>query len=557
MKINTIAQRTNIQIDSSYEDAVSALFRAQEKQIKEFLGKYPVEIDTKDPVFDIYMDNLPAGVDPRDYICITCTNNLNRFGNLAFIAENGEICPVMFPHLEGDNPWFATFNAIGDILRAGSSWTQRTYDSEEIDTIGKVTNYSTKSARGYFTHANLIEDPFGVYVSYRQVLTSFNGRSYLMNTGVIEKLIQQAVAEPDGFYLRENHLALLRRLQVMSESYNSTKNNWTREKLVLGNVDLVNSVVNSSVDQLLMKASGGRPSDIADAVKIYNQITDGARYQRAEKEASDRQLKLFGQWLDERGMMGSIKRRVARLDELDLYWTTEYDVSVAEPETTEDKTRAFFGGAKPDTDEVTKSIRFISSAGPTITITEREFIEHLLPKARRIVFINTSGASTWTAPFATTTDDPNAPPILQWDTPTNRNPIDFIYNKLYSISVPDRIEVSGVWVDPSHRQTDGVNADSAYLFAFRHYDTRLCNQYKVSNGLWAESVKPELYQFRRAIETFNGKNCLSPNPDGEIVFLSQLTINITVAVLVEEKWQFYNIVRNTGFAIQQGLDFKY
>lgn len=554
MQIENINQRlpeprTNIAIDADYDQAIDALIAAQRKLNVKYPDFYPVAAKLNRDLFDIYLDNLPAGMSRQDYNCNRCRAAIGRFGALVYVSAEAEIDPVLFPRLEGDNPWFATFNAVGDAVRAATAFTTPDLDQAELATIGEMTNGSPKSETGTFTHINLIENTFGSHVNYGQLQSSFHSRVHLRNTTTIETLLTRAIADPNGFYLRESHRELLNKLLAFGERYNKTENPVTRKLLVLGNQGLLAAIINSSVDELLERCSR---NDVEAAIRTYNEITDGARYQRAEREADEKQLGKFGEWLEAHGMLGSIQRRFARLDEMVFDWKTQY-VKASELKSA-DRARAFFNKTTETYTDLNKPAELVETNGGVMSITEHDFLTAVLPKAQRIILHRPPFAGRISTTLATTTDDATAPPILVWDHVENRNPIDIISSSRLSFDTPSAIEVVGTWVDPSKRTVTGGNADAATLLCFQVFEPSIGVATAVGNGLWAESVKPELYDHRRAIETYNKQNALLTNPQGEIIALTKLVSGFATSVFDGTRWTTFSITQNTGFHVHQTLN---
>lgn len=220
-------------------------------------------------------------------------------------------------------------------------------------------------------------------------------------------------------------------------------------------------------------------------------------YQRPQAPPSTGNIRASEQLVAKLGVAPSLRRRYARLDELDTLWTTK-------PVAPELVPLHVFGGVAAK-DAKPKVPLTIGAAH----ITWRKFAETILPTADAISLYVPALAAF--AAF-TTASDPNAPPILQWDGEEQRNPVDWY--QFAGGSLPSQWNMKeGAWVTVnalSHLPTQWHRRE-----LFKHFGQGVlfvlegCRQ-KESPGLclFAESLKGELHTARKTFEAYSKSNAL-------------------------------------------------
>jgi hypothetical protein len=316
-------------------------------------------------------------------------------------------------------------------------------------------------------------------------------------------VLQQAVQllETDALYRGEKVRGVAVWLLRLQELYTLAKTSQRKANLVWAAIATAPQaychVRNSVVGSLLEDLASSLPFDQVAAK--FKAKMHPLTYQRPQAPPSAGNIAMSERLIAQLGVAASLRRRYARREELDTLWTPKA-VEVQEPV-------GVFGGV------VAKQVAAPESLPRTVSgraITWRKFTETVLPTAHSIAMRIPEVAA-----FAayTTASDPDAPPILQWDTVEKRNPVDWY--QFAGGSLPN--------------QWGLVPATWANVLALSHLPCRW-NQHELykhfglgvlfvlegcrpreSPGLclFPEGLKSELHSARKTIEAYSRANRLT------------------------------------------------
>lgn len=194
---------------------------------------------------------------------------------------------------------------------------------------------------------------------------------------------------------------------------------------------------------------------------------------------------------------GSLKRRFARLDEIQTLWR---DVSIK----TNPKTGS---GVFADLIPKAKSKAGHAVMPPPVTITWEKFQRTVLPHAQRMALKvpqHSSFGSLVTAVYA------DAPPILQWDHETRRNPFSWYLwvsdsdAEQFGLSAHAFHPIVAVTLLPSMWQSEFAHQGQGFMLVLEGAkDTR-----SPSACLFPEMLKSELHGVRSVIEAYSRTHTL-------------------------------------------------
>lgn len=194
---------------------------------------------------------------------------------------------------------------------------------------------------------------------------------------------------------------------------------------------------------------------------------------------------------------GAFRRRVARPDEIQTFWKA--------PETpTQPEKPGVFSALLPKQPEPKRL------ALPLSKITMRKFREEVLPNAQSIEYLVPSRCS-----FAVlmTCDDPNAPPVLQWDSEEKRNPVSWYYYtggqsaSHWSLRADTWVRVLGLCEGPP--QWSGPFPHQGEKVIFLLEGARESND--TSIALFPECLRSEYHSIRSVIEAHSNRSRKCPN----------------------------------------------
>lgn len=215
-------------------------------------------------------------------------------------------------------------------------------------------------------------------------------------------------------------------------------------------------------------------------------------YQRPQAAPTAGNIKRGEEIIEKLGLTRSLERRFARLDEVQTIWKPK--AQEAAP-----TTGGVFGHLKPkDTTELP------SMSVPPTHITFEKFVKTVLDKATALEVYVSGGRM----PFygTVTAEHADAPPIFQWDSLENRNPVSwYTYNggssaEQWGIAGGKFHPVSGVMLQPTMWAGEKFEhqGKGAVLIIDGASDTR-----DGGNGLFPECLIADLREVRATIEAYS------------------------------------------------------
>jgi hypothetical protein len=255
---------------------------------------------------------------------------------------------------------------------------------------------------------------------------------------------------------------------------------------------------------------------------------DPLQYQRPQSAPSAGNIAVAEKLVEKLGIQNSLKRRFARLDEVETIWKPAAPASAP-------AAGGVFGHLTP------KGAAFSMQAAPVApvkNITWEKFFRTVVPKALSMEMQMRSVSAAFVA--LVTAEDPDAPPILQWDKEDKRNPFSWY---LYSGgSMPGNwnlpssgwIKVNGISLKPSawHRDPDAEdNQGKGALFILDG-----CRDLRAPGlCLFPEILKSSLHEVRKTIEAFSHRGTLSGQNEASAcgVLCGQVGLNYGVRVTTD------------------------
>lgn len=211
--------------------------------------------------------------------------------------------------------------------------------------------------------------------------------------------------------------------------------------------------------------------------------------------------------IDELRAAGSLERRFAKLDDVQPMWSPQVVDAPA--------TEGVFGHLVP-----ARKVRGATDldADPVV-MTWEKFLRTVLPNADRIEFevpkTNTSYGAMVTAA------NPDAPPIVQWDRPTKRNPVTwYVYVNgspatQWGLRAGEFREVTAVVPHPVtwHVEVDDTHREQSVLFALAGAtDTT----YTTGAGFFPAFLSGELHEIRKTLEAYAKSAVVAGKDEAEV-----------------------------------------
>lgn len=228
-----------------------------------------------------------------------------------------------------------------------------------------------------------------------------------------------------------------------------------------------------------------------EAARKFRIKMDPSHYQRPQAAPSAGAIQAAEKLVEKLGIAPSLRRRFARLDELQTVW-------FAKPIDKETEAVGVFGHLQPKVVAPAPSM-----VAPAQNITWEKFARTVLPTT---TVIEANVPAQRASLFAILTAyDTEAPPILQWDAPERRNP--FSWYTYQSGSPASQWAITGGW----NKVTAITLQPSMWNGGFGHQSKGAvlildgCKDTKTDQGnaLFPEILKAELHGARSVIEAYS------------------------------------------------------
>lgn len=490
-----MSQYKECAFDQQYDEFTKVLqHNFREAQLSGPIFKVPVKSDM---VTQKYLECFPEE-HRAHYKCHKCFAFLSRVAGLVQVADDGTLIHAVFPAVLPDSIFNDLCRFMNEFIQGRSAkklvyfdknttigfddhicgwshlnveWCDPKQDRELWSVSGPKDQYSTQNLGQFLGNIRVIDDK--IIHSLRHLIES--GKLDDCGTGHKQQI------------------------KWFIDMYSNTadNNNLIYRKMVtapIGWVTYRSGVVGRMIDSL----EEGKSID-----EVYNEFlksTDPLKYQRAQKEASENQIKVGAKIIEDMGLINSLYRRPAKQNELKYVW----QAPSANVDSVEDK-------AVPEGNPMlgllkTKNHQEFAEINETIEVTYQKFFNHILSKALKVE-VWVSGHTIPAVGFMTSTIV-DAKPIYRHDKEDNRYPVSSwmfsddqsvrkwtdnpnSYHELIGITrSPERHAQPYDWLDETFKEGLAVLKDFGY-------------EGKSSIALFVPALLPELHECRAAIETFS------------------------------------------------------
>lgn len=454
-------------------------------------------------LFDLFLDNIPDDA-KQHYRCNACRHFVENYGGLVVVdPDTGKQYPIMW--LLQDTP---------EYFRPAVEAIHKAVRSAHINDVfvSGFTTLGTSDTCGYYKH---------MYVKNKQV---FDSQFSAVGDAIVEaRTAHELLSRALSTFSEKTIATAIHMLTVGNFSTNSIDLHINTLKLFLVYKNMVDKHgVNKSnllwyvsaiapvgVYRIANSVLGTLMSDIADGLdsymieKRFNDKVDPRFYQRPVSAPTQGAIDEAEKKIAELGVAESLKRRYAKLEELDTIWMPTPD---GEPVATE----GVFGSVIPKMKNKDIGTTYTPSTRNAVSITWVKFRKEVLPTARNI-WANAMSIRIGMGAMLTAVDY-DAPPILRYDTPERRNRVSwYTYSEATPCQawgiVPNRdIPVTAVALQPNmwgpHEDAYIGLGEGVFFIVKGARDT---NPPK-SLGLFPQILKGELYDVRKVIEAYSNLN---------------------------------------------------
>lgn len=434
--------------------------------------------------------------------CEACRRFVEYFGHLVVIDGQGRAIPAIWESTDAHEPYRPAVLAMESLL-SKAKIVQPFY------TIEKVWGHPET---GPWVHMSLVPPPELVTMDIRLSSPLQRSAEKRENYGTLSRafadfspeLIAQAVAmlRSETLYRSEKVLGVAEWLLEVQEARTKASGKRARENVTWGFVMTAppgychprSSMIGTLLEDLASGMDGDR------VATRFARKMHPTKYQRAQVAPTTGNIAQAETLVAKLGIAGSLRRRFARFEELELLWTPSPERELVAP-----KQGGVFAGLKAkDAPPVLGGIKL--GASQAVVITWEKFSRTVLPEAQSILLIPPEVGN-----FAayTTAVDPAAPPIMQWDNEDDRNPVSFYMHtggstrEHWSLG-GGPVTVAGITRLPHQWRNEGAypHQGNGIMFVLKGAKTigkpHLC--------LFSSDLRSELHGVRSTIEAYSKSN---------------------------------------------------
>lgn len=478
-----------------YEDLLASIRDEFAKNVKN--GDTPIFTTDASYLYELFLQYLPVNA-RQHYNCNACRTFVNQFGGLVCVNEKtGEQTPVMWNTNVPD--FFA--EAVNNIrMRVKAAKITGVF-------VTKNRQLGTPHAGGWKHMAvDMPESTLRITKFHTaSQISAEKAEEYRLLCDAIKKYrvetVQTAVnlLRSDALYRSEKVLGVAEWFLGIHQAIKGSRyaDNILWYKASIAPVGFCH-VSSSMIGTLLDDIEAGL--DFNTVSRKFADKMNPLKYQRPQAAPAAGNVVQAEKVVERLGIEDSLKRRFARLEELETLWKPR-------PEKKDTwKPSGIFANIETKIPHKKAIGGFEVPAG---TMTWEKFQRMVLPTARKIEFLVPDKAMSYSAIL--TAADLSAPPILQWDTEEKRNPFSwYVYNggsrpASWNLK-PGYVEVTGVVLQPNMWTAGFEHHGKAVFFILKDAKD---NNYRTSgNALFPENLKPELHEIRSTIEAYSKRAIL-------------------------------------------------
>jgi hypothetical protein len=476
--------------DADYEHFLETVNRHFLAKVAD--GKTPLFKTDASGLWDAYLDSFP-GEERQFHNCAACRHFIERYGRLVTIADDGSTAPALWDMADVPELYRGAFDKLGQIVRRAKVTT---VFLSSLPVWGQPET-------GVWRHLALVPPASMLFKRARTTAGQAMAEKREDHGAVLRALVEFPLAavdqaltllKSDALYRSEKVLGQaqwLRDLHVAFEGAKGTR----RTNVVWRAIALAPAGFchprSSMIGTLLEDIVAGL--DFGDVSRKFAAKMSPLLYQRPQAAPSAGNIAQAEKVIAELGAAGSLARRYARLDEIETVWLP---ASHAEPAST----GGVFGHLKPKDTQAVSPMTV-----PAQAITWEKFARAVLPEAKSLDLMAPSRGN-----FAAlvTAENPEAPPMLQWDLPERRNPVSwYLYHggsgaEQWGLRAGSWVRVNAVALQPSSwfGATLDHQGQGALFILEGAKDSRADS---CGNALFPETMKAEFRGIRSTIESYS------------------------------------------------------
>jgi hypothetical protein len=450
-----------------------------------------------DGLWETFLSSIPEEQRQRDN-CSSCRKFIERFGHLVTLDETGQQRSPFWNERLATSEYFAAVQRLRELVEAAQ--VNGVFLSSKPVWGTPVT--------GVWRHLAVTVPQARVFrpglLSAGQRMAELREHYRCLNVALSEfeaELLEQArvVLQADALTRSEKFIGVVEWLLARQRERELPQGRNLLWKAVASAPAGFCTPRSSMVGTLLEDLAAGLPFETVK--QRFDDKMHPLRYQRPQAAPSAGNIQQAEEVIARLGLAPALERRFATLAEVQLTWSPT--------KKEREKPGSVFGHLKPKEKAWASDIEL-----PDKTLTWVKFRDTVLPKAEKMEVLVPSSSASFSA--MVTAVHPDAPPIIRWDTPEQRNPVSwYFYHGQTDASSwglsPGYVEVLGVSKQPSTWFGDrfAFQGQGVFFILKGARDSR-----NTSMVLFPEILRSELHGVRATIEAFSRSRKLAV-PEGQ------------------------------------------
>lgn len=468
--------------DRSYQNFIERFQHHFYEKLKE--GKEPLFTTDVEGLWKTYLDSFSDPLERQHHNCNACRHFIERFGGLAMIDEQGLIKPAVMDAWFTFGNYASAVEAMGKLVRrakiTGVFLSSQLILGQPVTGVWRHMSVQLPTSMQYFNLAITAEQRMA------EKKEDFKNISRALSDFTLP-LLEQALTllNSEVLYRSEKVLGPVKWLHDLMLSRNKAKN---KQNVVWRAIATAppgfchprSSMAGTLLEDLLCGMSFEMVS------RRFKEKMHPLQYQRPQAAPNVGTIRQAEKLVEQLGAAGSLARRFARVEEIEAIWRPSL------------RGQGVFDHLYKQ--EVSPS--FLNT--PSQIMTWEKFLRTVLPLAEKIEFHASARKDSYVT--LVTAVDPDAPPILQWDTLEHRNPFSWYLWNLgstpshYGLRQGSWCEVSAVTYKPSMwGERELSHQGKGVIFILK--DARESCQ--AGAGLFPEILKPEFHSIRSVVEAYS------------------------------------------------------
>jgi hypothetical protein len=403
-------------LDDGYDSFLAAV-RKRFDAIASQSKPPPLFTTASEQLFEVFLAALPDAL-RQENTCDTCRHFFARFGGLVTIDEHGKTSPLLWAAKQGREPYAGAARAVADVvarapvvgvfLSSERSWGTASKGGWTHLAVTPTSSlvFSTEGTRNAAQAAAEVREDFRTLVAGLQ--------DYPL------ELVKRAAAllETGKLYRSEKCIEVAKWLLAVHKSLKSTGSARGRENLIWrvaatappGFCHVRSSMIGTLLDDLRLELP------FAEIKARFDAKMHPLQYQRPTAAPGQQNIDRAETIIAQLRSAGALERRFAKLDDIDPLWLPRASTGKGGG--------GVFSHIKPRS----KNPATTEIDAPAVVMTWEKFARTVLPEAVAIHFHVPATPKSYLA--LVTAKNPEAPPIIQWDSKDKRNPVTmYVYSR--------------------------------------------------------------------------------------------------------------------------------